>query len=147
MQVSRYQLTVTAIITVLLDISVLWICVGQGDNMRQRSALRQDSAEVTGKFTHLGRAGVRYTFIAYGGTFSGSSAVPPRLMRGLEESSSIGIRYLPSNPAINHPAAWEWSFTEGTSSIFDSVFLGAMYLMILLMLNWAFYKTVYLKRG
>jgi hypothetical protein len=147
-QVARYQLTVFTVLIGLLDIFALFICVGQADKMRQRSVLRQGGADVIGKITQLGRAGkgaefVRYTFIANGGIVSGGSAVPPKLMHGLRESNSLRIRYLPSDPVINHPAAWEWSLAEETGSIFVSISLGAILLVIFLMLNWALFNTLY----
>jgi len=91
--------------------------------MQQRSALRQDGAEVQTEITFLGRVGrgsdiVRYTFSANSENISANAKVPPESMRGLRESKLITVRYLPSNPAINHPAAWEWSLLSNWPAIF-----------------------------
>jgi hypothetical protein len=91
--------------------------------MQQRSALRHDGVEVQGEITFLKRVGrggniIRYTFTANGGTISDKAEVPPQLMRDLEGSTITTIRYLPSNPAINHPAAWEWSLSSEWPLIF-----------------------------
>ncbi len=50
-----------------------------------------------------------YKFTANGRSFSGTAGVPDRLLKSLRKSNSLTVRYLPSNPDINHPAAWEWS--------------------------------------
>jgi hypothetical protein len=91
--------------------------------MQQRSALHQDGVEVQGEITSLKRAGrgpevVRYTFTANGGTVSGMADMPFELVQSFEESTVIKILYLPSNPAINHPAAWEWSLSSEWLVIF-----------------------------
>lgn len=86
--------------------------------MWQRSALRQGGVETQGEITSLKRAGrgpevVKYTFTANGEIVSGMTEVPFELVQNLEESKFLAIRYLPSNSAINHPTAWEWSlFSE-----------------------------------
>jgi hypothetical protein len=100
--------------------------------MQQRSALRQDGVEVQGEITFLKRVGkggniVRYNFAASGGTFSDKAEVPPELMRSLRESNSLTIRYLPSDPAINHPAAWEWSPSSEWPVIFILIGLLAVW--------------------
>lgn len=83
-------------------------------DMQHRSALRQDGVDAQGEVTFLDRVGkganiVRYTFQTKDGTVSGKAEVPAELMQELGESTRITIRYLPYNPSINHPAAWEWS--------------------------------------
>jgi hypothetical protein len=98
-------------------------CMHVARQMHQKSALRQDGVEVQGAITSLKRADrgpdvVQYTFTANGQNISGQADVPPELMQNLENSSSLAVRYLPSNPAINHPAAWEWSLSSEWLLIF-----------------------------
>ena len=74
--------------------------------------LRRDGSETVGEITrlwHPGRHGFRisYTFTANQSSFSGKADVPQKLRNSLREFGSLPIRYLPANPAINHPAAWE----------------------------------------
>lgn len=112
-----YQQIVFTVGMGLFAILVLWMCIGAVHQMRQRTALRQRGAEVIGEMTHLGRAGkagymVHYTFAANGRTFSGNAEVPDELMHSLGDSNSLTVRYLPSDPRINQPAAWEWSFLQ-----------------------------------
>jgi hypothetical protein len=47
-------------------------------------------------------------FAVNGVNYAGKAQMPNyRLI--LRESNEITIRYLPSDPSLNHPAAWEWS--------------------------------------
>jgi hypothetical protein len=52
---------------------------------------------------------VYYTFVIGGTSFSGKAEIPNGQGIALHESDKISVRFLPSNPAINHPDAWEWS--------------------------------------
>jgi hypothetical protein len=85
--------------------------------MQQRSALSTGGVDAPGSITELHRAGrgpdvVHYTFAVNGTTFTGLSDVPADLARGLQSSNIVSIRYLPSDPKINHPATWEWSMSS-----------------------------------
>lgn len=83
----------------------------------QRSALRTQGIEAQAEITSLKRAGrgpdvATYTFIVNGQNILGLAEVPPELMHSLRETNSLAVRYLPSNPTINHPARWEWSLSS-----------------------------------
>jgi hypothetical protein len=118
--------TFKAVITLLVGLTFilcLWYCGAAVQKLWNRSALRQNGVEVQGVITELHRAGrgpdvVHFRFAVNSIYFSGMSDVPPRLMSRLEGSSVIPIRYLPSNPNKNHPAAWEWSFRSEWLVIF-----------------------------
>lgn len=117
-----FQIGISIIIG-LITIGSLWYCNSVLHQMQQRSALRQDGVGVQGKITQLHRVGrgpdvVHYTFAVNGRTFSGMSDVPPELMQTLEKSNFITVWYLPSNPDMNHPAIWEWSFLSEWPIIF-----------------------------
>jgi hypothetical protein len=86
---------------------------------QQREALREASA-VIGNSEALGTIdqlssyknshSVRYSFIADNGAiYTGKSEVPDRFYAGLHTSDALPIRYLPADPTVNHPAAWEQS--------------------------------------
>jgi len=100
----------------LIVIIYLCICINEIQQVHRRSVLRQEGAEVLGviiEIKELGRGAdyVCYTFTANGKTVFGRAHLPPRKFRPiLQESKSLAIRYLPSNPAINHPAAWEYPY-------------------------------------
>jgi hypothetical protein len=104
-----------------LTVVVLLFIVGGGtvlgwwtfDAIRQsehRAALRSGGQVIGGSITALtyshGDSFVSYTFTVNGRRYFGKSqvsgATPLR-------ARQIAVVYLPSDPAINHPAAWEWS--------------------------------------
>jgi hypothetical protein len=96
----------------------------------QRAALSGNVREVVGDvtgftFAQYSPTSIDYEFTVNGVTYSGEaleSATPGRGKR-FEEGDSILIRFLPSDPAINHPDAWEWSLTIGWSSALFVIFL------------------------
>ena len=101
---------VVALLLAWIPIFTIWICF----QMQNRTALRRDGrvviGEVTDKYTPVrGSASIRYTFVVDGVTYSGKSNLPFNLRDRFQESGSIPVRFLPGNPSINHPDAWEWS--------------------------------------
>lgn len=105
-------------------LGVVGICIGVyglgsyfheiGVQMPRRAILRGQGREIRGVVTKIDEtrhAGlfVDYSFAVGGRSYSGRANVPDRAQKGLTDSGPISIRYLPSNPNINHPAGWEWS--------------------------------------
>jgi hypothetical protein len=110
---SRYGEIVIAIMLVLTCVLTIWISRSALQKMQQTSALRQSGAEVRGEIGQIESVPrsmdrVSYTFEVDGKTFSGNAGVPARLAPALRQSNVLAVRYLPSNPDVNHPAAWEW---------------------------------------
>lgn len=110
-------------VMVLTIVGCLWYCKHAVHEMRERAALSRDGVEVRGKIIEIHRAGrgpdvVHYAFTVNDVTFSGTNDVPPKLMRSLQTSNSIILRYIPSNPNVNHPEAWEWSLASEWPVIF-----------------------------
>lgn len=92
----------------------------------ERSAvLRRDGREILGKVTatHGGHGGstVSYTFTVNGTAYL-SKAEMPNYSLILHNSDPIAIRYLPSDPATNHPAMWEWSVQQNLIQYVFAVF-------------------------
>jgi hypothetical protein len=140
---ARYGEIVLALMLGLTVILSLWLCKNVVQQMRLRSALRHGGAEVLAEITYLDRPGrggdiVRYTFTANGEIASGEAGVPLQLVKSLRESNSLTVRYLPSDPAINHPAAWEWSFLSNS--------VGIIFLMILVSIFGLFRIILYRRR-
>lgn len=110
----RYALAV-AVITILGPALLLGqYCFNDIKQMRQRAVLRSNSCEAVGEVTSLvtergGPDVARYTFSINGTTYSGEAMMPDYSGAVLARSSRILIRFLPSNPAVNHPSGWEWS--------------------------------------
>jgi YD repeat-containing protein len=103
-------------------------------------ALRSDGHDAVGVITKLrfgGKASmpsVSYTFSADGTAFTGRALLPSDVQVPLDEAGPIAIRYLPSDPTINHPADWEWSvLMEMPSIVVLTLFgtCGAIYMTVL----------------
>jgi hypothetical protein len=114
---SRYGEIVIALMLGFTAILILWICKSAVQQMQHRSTLRQAGVEVLGKITRIEPVArsmdiVSYSFVVKGWTFSGKAGVPARVERNLHESGPLMVRYLPSDPTINHPAAWEWPLSS-----------------------------------
>jgi len=94
---------------------VVWYGVDTVQQMRHRDALRHDGSETTGEVTRLWSSGhgayrkVSYTFIVNGTVYRGEAQVPKDRWASLQNAGSLSVRYVPANPTINHPGAWEWS--------------------------------------
>ena len=114
---SRLMPVVIALLIGATVISWSLYCNHMANQIRQRSVLRTEGAEAQAEITYLKRAGrgpdvVKYTFTANGQNVFGMADVPPGLVQNLKESNFLTVRYLPSNPTINHPTAWEWSLSS-----------------------------------
>lgn len=77
----------------------------------QQVALPHTGVETTGEITRVfgDRSRVywvSYNFEANGTIVSGEAQVPRRLLRTVEDSKTLTVRYLPGKPAVNFPAAW-----------------------------------------
>jgi len=90
-----------------------WACFHMVQMNRQVQELRTNGRDAVAQIQQLWRSArsatrnVRYTFPANGVTVTGESTVPNDLWMRMQKSTPLYIRYLPSDPTINHPAAWE----------------------------------------
>jgi hypothetical protein len=101
-----------------------------------RDALRRESSEAAGVVTQIKygkRNRVYYTFVVDGRSFTGHSPIQRKISDTLQESDPLSIRYLPSNPAVNHPAVWEDS---------ESIWPGILFLTLLLASVFMFLKML-----
>ena len=112
--------------TVMMLMPVVLLVVISVSNMkgiRTRDALRSGSSETVGEVVETRKSVVHYTFSVNGAMFSGNAPMPSGLSPALRHFDLIPIRYLPANPAVNHPAAWEWnSFRNWPAFFFPFVF-------------------------
>jgi hypothetical protein len=92
----------------------LWGAINAVQQIEHRAALRRDATQTIGVITRIkngkNNKTVFYTFAVDGTTFTGKAELPWQLRDDVEKSNSLSIRYLPADPDVNHPAAWEWSF-------------------------------------
>jgi len=88
--------------------------MAQSDSNEFNQKMRAQGREATATVTRLWRTGgkgatdmVAYSFSAGAARVHGECEVPLRLWAGLHNGADLPVRYLPSEPAVNHPAAWE----------------------------------------
>lgn len=127
---AKYLLAVVLVFFVGGLITIGWLCYYDVKELQQRALLRIENRVVVGEVTGFSIAryapmGVSYRFIVDGVTYSGEAKEPPD-GTSLEKADTIPIRFLPSNPAINHPDAWEWSPAIGWLYTAGEIFLTAM---------------------
>lgn len=116
------QLTGRGIFVYILAVALPIIAAGVGyafhrqnvEANAQNTLLRTEGRETSAEIVRLWRTSgkspedrVRYAFSADHAWIHGECAVPSRYWQGLQKAGFLPVRYLPSNPAMNHPAAWE----------------------------------------
>lgn len=106
---------IAASFLVFFVISSAWFCADAVRQIEHKTALQHDGREVIGEITEprLGNRtsepSVTYAFTVRGTAYSGRAQMPQNLAGSLRESDHILVRFLPSDPKINHPDAWAWS--------------------------------------
>lgn len=106
-----WRVTGTAIISAFALAATLWLGKNAMQNIQNWEALRRDGSETVGHVTrtHNGKYfTVYYSFTVNGTSVTGNAGAPKQLEQSLQDSSPLSIRYLPANPAVNHPADWEY---------------------------------------
>jgi hypothetical protein len=99
--------------------------------MQHKVALRLGGSEAVAEVTKLGverpsaRTVVRYSFNVQGETFTGNAIVPSQLYPSVAQSDTIPIRYLPTQPMVNHPSAWAWTALLDLESFYSVLLLVA----------------------
>jgi hypothetical protein len=105
----------------------LCICIYFSVNLfieeRQGEELKRDGRLVVGKVTKQweeGRASssfIRYTFNVNEIPYIGEAQIPNFSGITINEADQILIRFVPTDPNINHPDAWAWSVSMDTGGI------------------------------
>ncbi len=114
---------------------------GRTRQVLKREAWRETGVEAEGVVTRHWRTGgkedtpkIAYEFEHDGRTEKGDAAAPLRIWRTLQVGSQIRVRYVPSNPQINHPADWQWdvmpAFVPGMSGGFLMV-MGLLFVSLI----------------
>jgi hypothetical protein len=100
-------------------LGALWLMIDIPRQTSRRDALRRDGIETTATIENLTYARgsqlwVKYVFVAEGRSIRNEVKVPGSFGETLSDSSSLLVRYVPSDPGNNHPAGWEWTIlSEG----------------------------------
>jgi hypothetical protein len=115
-----------------------WYIIDAIQETQDRAALRANGRVIVGEVNDvtLGRGDketVSYTFTVQGKTYHGRTRYSGSQGIFLAKSDHLSIRYLPSDPAINHPDAWEWSALLNLDQIIVGPFLMAV-------TTWAFIR-------
>lgn len=95
---------VCAIVLVIAVAQAIWAGIHASHLLQTKSALRHTSSEVIGKIEKQTKSEYYYSFTADGTQFTGRASMQFQTLR---VSDPLPVLYLPSNPSINHPAAWE----------------------------------------
>ena len=92
----------------------VWLHNDEIKQAAQTASLHAQGQEVNAEIRRLWHEGksstpmVSYTFTANGGVrITGQASVPKDLWPNLQKAGFLLVRYLPSNPTANHPAAWD----------------------------------------
>lgn len=118
-----------------------WLVCADVEQIRGRSLLRRNARETIGQvtgfsFSRYSPMSIDYRFTVDGRTYYSEALEPQTHLPGMsfDKGDKILVRFVPSNPAINHPAAWEWSSSIGWWFVAAEVFLTAMGALALLVL-------------
>jgi hypothetical protein len=104
----------TALLLALAASSAVWAGMTVSRHKKENAALSSSGQQVTAQIRHVWTAGaleprISYVFTVNGTDYTAMSRLPKPLVKTLAHSATLPVRYLPANPAVNHPAAWEES--------------------------------------
>ena len=115
------QLTGAGIVSLVVAAALLLGAVAAGIGLRTTASrqaqehrlLREQGFNTDARITRLWRSTgkdtrdwVAYRFTVQEQVYETRKVVPARIWRELQAGSSLPIRFLPSNPKVNHPSAW-----------------------------------------
>lgn len=149
-QLTGYGITLAVVMAVLIAAAVIFTCFIASEAARQvqiRTALRGVGNETLGKIEKLHqpyalKEYVDYIFIADSKTYRGTAIVPLEVYHMIKSASSLSIRYLPEDPALNHPVDWEWSVMSEWDPIFIVILLAGLGCLLFLVPQMRFERRV-----
>lgn len=129
-----------AILLGLAAASAVWAGMTVSRNRKETAELNAQGQEVTGQVKLVSTSGsleprVAYSFTINGTEYDSEVRVPKPLARSIAHSGSLLIRYLPANPAVNHPAQWNYSSLSEMALFAAPVIAAVLGLMLLLPLG------------
>ena len=92
--------------------------IGLGTTARRQAKdqrlLQEQGVNTDARITRVWRSGdknqqhlVSYRFTVQEREYVARKGVPPRIWQDLRAGSSLPVRFLPSNPKVNHPTGWD----------------------------------------
>jgi hypothetical protein len=94
-----------------------WLAIDVSRQSSHREALRRDGKETIGRIEKVTLARgsqmwVKYDFAVDSTLIRNEVRVPDSFHKAVNHEDSLRIRYLPTDPGINHPAEWEWTISS-----------------------------------
>jgi hypothetical protein len=134
-----YLVSVVLIAIIFCGIGWGWYIFDTVNELRHRAALRIHGQEAIAEITafHVGRGGestMDYVFAVQGKAHRSHARMPSSSGRSFHEADHIAVLYLPTNPTVNHPKAWEWSIWMGLDKMIFVLFFTVMGGVALLLL-------------
>jgi hypothetical protein len=104
-----------AVFLIFAVVFPVWVGIVHSIQVTRTAALRREGLDTTGEATRLWSSGsdrsktpmMSYAFTIDGAAYTGECSVPDAIRAEFRQGRRLPIRYLASNPAINHPAAWD----------------------------------------
>ena len=108
----------------------------------EKQVLSQSGVEAQGTVTRHWRTRekdpqdkITYEFRHEGRIYHGSTKTPRRIWQRLEVGSTLAIRFVPSNPEVNHPSEWEMDVMPAFVPGLLALVLAGIAMMLLWMLR------------
>jgi hypothetical protein len=135
------SVVIATVTLILAATGVIWFANRAMETIQQTAALHGSGLMAAGQVVDTWREGkaqslhASYTFPVNGSYIVGKAEIPRSLENGFCARCVISVRYLPSNPAINHPAAWDESASAVWVEEVFSLMPGALGTWLLYMLG------------
>jgi hypothetical protein len=123
--VSKEDIPASIIAWILIALALaasIWAWNHTAKILHSRAALRVDGRLTYGVVTEIYKSTASYGFSVDDRSFTGDALIPRSNRRTFDRYDRIPILYLPSDPSINHPAAWE----DSTGSAYTAFILPCM---------------------
>jgi hypothetical protein len=106
------------IVAVLMLLGAVAAAIGLGTTAKRQAKdhrlLQEQGVNMEARITRLWRSGdknqqhlVSYRFTVQERAYEARNKVPTRIWQTLSVGSSLLVRYLPSDPKVNHPTGWD----------------------------------------
>jgi hypothetical protein len=130
-----HMVIAAAILFALTAAGAVWVGRDAASQRQRDSAFRQYGRPTTAAITKYHLSGsleprVNYSFNAGRRTYTGTALVPKPLAPALAASHSLAVLYLPADPAINRPAAWDPSRRSDLALLVAPIFAALLGILL-----------------
>ena len=106
------------VVAAMMLLGAVAAAIGLGTTARRQAKdhrlLQEQGVNTDAQITRVWRGGdknqqhlVSYRFTVQEREYVARKGVPPRIWQDLRAGSSLPVRFLPSNPKVNHPTGWD----------------------------------------